>query len=349
MNLSFDSPAVLWLLVLVPAVVALRRLRRSELPLPQAGRLPSFTVSWRQMLFPIIRLLPVVAAVLIVVAAAGPKKGLTRRISTAEGITILLVVDQSGSMTRDDFGQSDRPITRLQAVKEVATRFIQGDEILPGRPQDQIGLVTFAGVPRLESPPTLDHQFVLARLEELEATGNFRDDGTAIGDALGLAVAHLVETKSGLADSPSVRSDDTAGPEQVVILLTDGEQNAGVLSPAEAGELALRYDIRVYVIDVSDADTANPSGKMNPVARLAELTGGAQFVAGDPVALREVYRMIDDIETTEFRGRPYVDYRHAAIESFPSGPFLVPPLAAVALACLAIAFVFDAAVLRTLP
>lgn len=280
----------LLLLLLLPLGWWWRRRRRLRLPYPRLGRAGggsrlrgrlwwAWPVVWRS-----------VALGLLILALLGPERVWERVETEKEGIAIVLAVDISSSMLAEDF----RPDNRIAVAKREVTRFVQG------RDSDWIGLVAFAGEALTRVPGTLDHGLVTSSVEDLEA-GQLRD-GTAIGVALATAANRLRELE------PESR---------VVVLLTDGDNNSGGVSPEQAAAAAAALGIRVYTIGVG-RDGVAPV----PVARtafgyqyanvrvsvndellesIAERTGGLYFRATNPEALARIYERIDELETVPLR------------------------------------------------
>ncbi len=199
------------------------------------------------------------------------------------GIDIMLVVDVSRSMAAQDFSQG----SRLRVAKGVLEKFIKE------RKGDRMGLVAFAGAPLLISPLTLDREFLLESLRGLK-TGEI-EDGTAIGLALAEAVSNLSSSRTS----------------KVVVLLTDGMNNKGELSPLDAAKMAAQANIKIYTVGVGKEGVASIPIEMGTGAglirksvsvdeatlrKMAELTGGRFFRATDPHSLREIFREIDSLE-----------------------------------------------------
>jgi Ca-activated chloride channel family protein len=222
-----------------------------------------------------------------------------------------MVVDVSGSMQALDLSTPDQERNRLQAVIDVFSDFVSGREGLPGRPNDAIGLVSFAGYADTRSPLTLDHDNLVAIARSLEIVTDREEDGTALGDGLGLAVERLRESKA--------RS-------RIAILLTDGVSNAGKDAPIDAAKLAKKFGIKVYTVGagtnglapVRIEDPASGRSFLRQVMveideetmrAIADETGGAYFRATDSNALREVYRQIDQLERSQLQGEKWRSYR----------------------------------------
>ncbi len=262
--------------------------------------------------------------VLVVVALARPQQGREEFRVRAEGIAIQMCIDRSGSMQAMDFQLDGEPVDRLQAVKQVFRDFVTGRGELPGRPDDLIGLVAFGGFADGKCPLTLDHGALLEVLESVEIPKPVYDSHdrvvnarlleeemkTAIGDAVALAVDRLKDAKA---------------KSKVIILLSDGEQTAGVVDPPEAAETAKAFGIKIYTIGIGSTGWApfpdqdafgRTVFRRQPVrldeetlTMLAETTGGRYFNARNTDALKNVYAEIDELEKTLSEGRLYTEYR----------------------------------------
>lgn len=333
-----DSPAgyALLLLLAVPVIGLWRLLKRrhESLPLNISDRAAALSWTWRRMTLwaaPALRLLAIST---LIIAGARPFDWTDSGLVDSEGIAIELVIDRSGSMREDDFLLAGRRVSRLEAVVDAAGRFVVGNPQLGSRHQDLIGLVTFARQAETACPLTLDHEQVVARLEQLEAAVDYRQDGTAIGEGLALAVAEL----QSLDRSIHLR-DPTAELTRIVVLLTDGQQNAGELTPSAAGRLAEHYGIRTYVIGIqpqspADDSPASASSRVDGLQAIAEATGGKYFSVSDTRSLQKIYASIDSLERTTLTERRLATRRQWAIEWFRLGPFGLPPIAMIALVAL---------------
>jgi Ca-activated chloride channel family protein len=236
-----------------------------------------------------------------VVALARPRTGLEESLVRAEVRDIVLLVDVSTSMRAEDLSSAGRRLDRLAAAKEVIERFIKG------RRDDRIALVAFSALPYTVSPLTLDHGWLVKQLSRLE-TGMI-EDGTAIGDGIASAVNRLRESRAA---------------SKVVVLLTDGFSNRGVLTPESAARAARALGIRVYTVGAGGsgpvrAPIRDAAGEVRYVlqesgideaglAAIADTTGGRYFRAADFAALEEVYARIDEMEKTRIDVRDYTRY-----------------------------------------
>jgi Ca-activated chloride channel family protein len=290
---TLASPAWLLLLLLLPVGwLWSRRRRRRALVLPALATAGDLPRTWRERLRAAPEILRALAFVLGVVALARPQQLEAGRPVTTSGVDIVLALDASGSMKAEDF----QPRNRLEVAKQAAIEFV-GD-----RPSDRIGLVSFAGQAVTQAPLTLDHDAVEGAIERVQIGA--LAEGTAIGTALATSVNRL-------------RPSDARS--RVVILLTDGVNNAGQIDPLTAAETARALGVRVYTIGVGTTGEA-PYLLEDPrfgrryvrvVVRIDEdvlrdisgRTGGRYYRATDPQALAAVYREIDRLERSPLSGR----------------------------------------------
>lgn len=318
--MRLHDPWALVLLILIPLLFVWRwragygaAVRYPSLSLlrglPTGGR-----QRWRWVV-PVVRGL---VLVLLSLALARPQLGKAESRYVGAGIDIVLSVDISGSMRSEDFRLDGRRVSRLDVVKSVVRDFVTE------RPGDRIGLVLFSARPYTQCPLTLDHGWLLRNLER--ARIGMIEDGTAIGSALTTAVGRL---------------EQTAAKSAVVILLTDGQNNAGKISPLTAAEAARALGIKVYTIGAGTKGMApyparDAFGNLvyRPVqvdideqtlSQIAATTGGRYFRATDTQSLRDIYQTIDQLERTTFEAPRYLDYD----ELYPW--LLVPALALLGL------------------
>jgi Ca-activated chloride channel homolog len=234
-------------------------------------------------------LLPIIVAALMIVGLARPQRAHSRTEVTANGIDIVLGLDVSGSMQALDFSVDHYRVNRIAVVKSVVSKFIDA------RPDDRIALIAFAGSPYLVSPLTLDHDWLLQNLQRINV--GIGDDGTAIGSAIAAAVNHL-------------RS--RTGRSKVVILLTDGVNNTGKISPLAAAEAARALGVKVYTIGVGVRGKApipvrDEAGRTHLIMAsvdvdektlqaVASETGGLFYRATDTDSLERIYEQINRYE-----------------------------------------------------
>ncbi len=289
--MTFAYPLVLWLLASLPLLTAWswwRARKQGGLGFPNLSqmRLPRSWRVWMAHSLPILRLL---AMALLIVALARPQHHDTVEIETTEGIDIMLALDASTSMRATDF-----PPNRFEAARDVAQEFVQS------RDHDRIGLVVFAGEAFTQAPLTTDGDFLHDVIEQL-SIGQF-EPGTAIGSALATALNRLEESEA---------------PSQVVILLTDGQNNRGEIDPLTAAEMARVLGVRVYTIGVGsfgdspfepESNGGTDEVDEDVLTTMAEATGGRYFRASNTRALRTIYDDIGELEQAEIE-----TYRHTDV------------------------------------
>ena len=325
-----EYPKLLWLMI-VPALLVLLYLW-----LELSGRRPHMRVStsvpWMisgPSLMNIVRHVPFVlrtaALVLIVVAIARPRSSQEMERVDTEGIDIILAMDVSTSMLARDFTPD-----RINASKDIAIEFISQ------RPSDRMGIVVFAGESFTQCPLTTDRATLINLMKEVQT--DLIEDGTAIGNGLATAVA---------------RMKDSDAKSRVVILLTDGVNNRGEISPQMAAEIAKTYGVRVYTIGVG-ANGVAPYPVMTPwgvevqnvkveidealLSEIAEATGGRYFRATDNTKLAEIYSEINKMEKAR-----------TTVDSFPVYKELFGLYALLALLALLMELLFNWFVIRRLP
>ena len=254
------------------------------------------------------------AFLLIVGALARPQLGNKSTEVLSEGVDIILTIDTSGTMEALDFVSEGKRATRLAAVKGVVKDFVKGRE------NDRIGMIVFGTNAFLQCPPTLDHGVLLSFLDKAEV--GMAGEYTAIGSAIALSCSRL---------------KDLPGKEKVVILLTDGINNRGNISPETAAKIAKTLGIKVYTIGVGSRGKAPflvstilgdqlqyeyvPLDE-ETLQKVAKETGASYFRATDTQALAEIYKQIDKMEKTEVKVKEYTEY-------FELYPWLVFPALAL--------------------
>ena len=326
----FEYPRLLWLMV-VPALLVLRYIwvelsgRRphmrvsTSIPWMAGGR--SFMAYVRHVPF----LLRTFALAMVIVAVARPRSSQEMERVDTEGIDIILAMDVSTSMLARDFTPD-----RINASKDIAIEFISQ------RPTDRMGIVVFAGESFTQCPLTTDRATLINMMKEVQT--DLIEDGTAIGNGLATAVA---------------RMKDSDAKSRVVILLTDGVNNRGEISPQMAAEIAKTYGVRVYTIGVGANGTA-PYPVMTPwgvevqnvkveidealLSDIAEATGGRYFRATDNTKLAEIYSEINKMEKAR-----------TTVDSFPVYKELFGTYALLALLALLLELLFNWFVIRRLP
>lgn len=317
-----------WLLALLvlPLVLWLRGRR----PVPVL--LVPFAAAWhRPSLTSLSRWPTVLAAVglaLLTLALARPQRVEDKREVRTQGYDLVLAIDLSGSMLAEDYERSGEPVNRLQAIKPVIQAFIND------RTSDRIGIVVFAGRAYTLAPLTFDHDWLSRQIERLKI--GLIEDGTAIGDGLGVALTRLEQAKR-----------ESGGKRQgaFVILLTDGANNRGALTPPQAADLAAARGIPVYTIGagrdgivpypvIDDQGRRIGTRRMvsdldeSALREIAARTHGHYFRADDSRTIKSAFAAIDQAQKIEFQAKSYL----VTTELFPW--FAVPGLAALLVAAL---------------
>ena len=352
----FHSPWYFLLLLLIPVIVwrywAARKV--ATVPFSSIGFARKIRPTWRQRLRWLPPALTIAAIALMVLGLARPREGRNQTIAESEGIAIEMVVDRSGSMQAMDFQIDGQHVDRLTAIKDVAGKFVTGDDKLEGRFSDLVGLITFAGYADAITPPTLDHPYLVSQLNQLQIVTNREEDGTAIGDAISLAVEKLSALDE--RQKEEVKS-------KIMILLTDGENNAGDFDPIQAAELAETLGIKIYTIGVGTKGRAPVpvvdgfTGRKvlqwmdvnideDTLKKVAELTHGKYFRATDTESLAAIYNEIDQLEKTKVESRHYVDYEEWAIQPFQTKYASLPPILLLAFICLVARFLLNQTIFK---
>lgn len=295
-GITFESPAFLYLLIILPAIIAYYIWRQhkavASFSVPGLQQFGQSGTSFRLILRHILFGFRTAAVGLVIIILARPQATSSYQDVSTEGIDIVLTLDISGSMLARDF----RP-DRLEASKNVATEFITG------RPYDRIGLVVFSGESFTQCPLTTDHAVLINLMREMKS--GMIEDGTAIGEGLATAVNRI---------------KDSDGKSKVIILLTDGVNNRGIIAPVTAAGIAKTYGIRVYTIGVGTQGVApypvqTPFGiqyQDMPVEideailkQISQMTDGKYFRATDNEKLIQVYGEIDKLEKSKIDVRQY--------------------------------------------
>lgn len=310
-GITFANPWLLLLLLLIPALAFLLG-HRGGVPavvFSSTAPLRSLGKSAESKAGDFLAGLTFVALALFIVALARPQKGKSLSHVEASGIDIMIAIDVSGSMITEDYYIDGKRTSRIDTIKDVTKKFIEG------RPNDRIGIVAFGSVPYLVSPLTLDHDWLLQNLERVKI--GMVADSTAIGSAIAACCRRL---------------DDTKSKSKVIILLTDGDNNAGKVSPETAAEAAKALGIKLFTIGAGTDGMAwvpnvdprtmekvpdmfgryyhqeevhfNPEG-LQKVARIA---GGKYFRAESTESLEGIYADIDKMEKSKAELKMYKQY-----------------------------------------
>lgn len=316
----FATPYFFLLFLIIPIAIFYRNRRQMHpsMGLSDLSLFRSFQPSPFLVMGWILPVLKYAALCLLIIAIARPQSGTRKENILTEGINIILAVDLSGSMAALDFRRSGKIVNRLEAVKGVVQEFIAKRE------GDRIGLVVFGDNAYTQLPLTRDYNTIASILERLEigAAGK----STAIGDAIGISLKRLEDIKS---------------KSNIIILLTDGQSNAGELSPETATEIAVQKKVKIYTVGVGTRGDA-PFLIKDPLfgeryvyqrvdmdedtlKHIADKTGGLYFRAEDTEGLQNIYDTIDRLEKTEIKVEVFAEYN----ELYPY--FLIPGFAILCL------------------
>ncbi|MFI3291080.1 MAG: VWA domain-containing protein [Opitutales bacterium] len=315
MNFDFQNPALLFLLLILPILAILRSStgRTASVIFSNIAIAKLASMNTRSSSRSILFFLRLLCLALLIVGLARPRLGSGYVQREESGIDIVLSIDVSGSMRALDFTKDNRyPITRLDAVKSVVTDFIKK------RPNDRIGVVIFGVNAFLMSPITLDHDWLLQNLERVEL-GVIDGGATAIGSS----IVRSAEMLNSLTDSKS----------KVLILLTDGDNNAGSVSPIAAAEAAGALDIKIHTISAGKdgivplaaldrngrlsrdkygrpivADRGQSSADDKALKEISQITKGKFFRAENLKQLNDIYSEIDKLEKTKVQLEHFTSY-----------------------------------------
>lgn len=297
--LRFQSPeAFLFLLALPLIYFVMKHRKRSVI---RFSSLTEIKNSWKPVVFSgkvFLYFLRILALVFMIVTLARPQTVESEREFETKGIDIVIALDISGSMLAEDF----RPVNRIAVAKGEAKKFIKE------RQNDRIGLVVFANKGYTQCPLTLDYGILSGLIDQVEV--GLIKDGTAIGLGIGTAINRL---------------RDSDAKSKVIILLTDGENNAGNVDPVTAAELAKSFGIKIYTICIGKGGLV-PFPVEDPIfgkryvqaevkidektlKRIADISNGLFFSAGDSEGLRRAFKEIDKLEKTEIKIKEYSSYR----------------------------------------
>jgi Ca-activated chloride channel family protein len=302
--MTFAHPYFLLLLLLLPVLAWLRGKR---------GKPPAFVYSSVQLVRAILNVtrtrsggflsaLRWLTLALFIIALSQPRLTKSETKVTASGVDIVVAIDLSGSMASEDFEVGSTRLNRLAMAKEVLKKFIDK------RPSDRIGLVAFATQAFIAAPLTLDHDFLLKNLERLEL-GTIEGNSTAIGSGLSTAINRLRELKS---------------KSKIVILMTDGQNNAGKVAPLTVAEAAQALGMKVYTIGVGMRGNApmpyrDPFGQKRyqmvavdidetTLQKISQMTGGKYYRADNAQRFQAIYAEIDHLEKTEADIKKYAHH-----------------------------------------
>jgi len=317
--MSFSLP---WALLLLPfALLFLRKRRPDAIAVSSLagwqGAAQSRRVKWLKAL----RIFRALAFVLLIIALSGPRTERPVSEEIRHGIAIELLSDISSSMDRNITGNSAQKINRLEAAKKVVINFIGK------RPDDLIGLITFARYADTLSPLTFGHSALLQLVQDIKIQDRPNEDGTAYGDALMLACAHLDRMNDWRTDKErdSVKAPAASMQSKTIILLTDGENNCGLHLPQEAAGLAKKWGIRLYAISLGDSGEtrAELTDAEQLLKMISEGTGGAFWKIYNTDELAGAYETIDQLEKSEIKNTTLVYTEYQNIFAFFALPALL--------------------------
>jgi len=330
--MTFANPWAFLLLLILPVIIY-RYFSGSPFGMRSGNVLFSTTLhasragtSLRKKLIHLPFFLRLIALVLLIFAMARPLEGIEKIYDINKGVAIEVVIDRSSSMQAEmDF--AGEPMNRLEVAKRVFLEFVEGNrDNLEGRPNDLIGLITFARYADTACPLTLAHDALSSFVEPIKLVNRKPEDGTAIGDALALAAARLQKAEETMRQQTLTAEEQGPSYEiksKIIILLTDGEQTAGRRTPQEAAELAQKWGIKIYAIGIGDKESLlslptlfgtrvlqrSRGVDKQTLSQLAETTSGLFRMAEDGDALRSIYKEIDQLEKSEIESIRYVDYK----------------------------------------
>ena len=299
-NITFANPHFFWLLLVLPLIVAWyvywNKKSKPNVTLSSTIAFKKIS-SWKDYLYHSLFALRLLAVALIIIALARPQThSENAQTKITDGIDIVMAIDVSSSMLSQDLKPN-----RFEALKKVASQFVKD------RPNDRIGLVVYAGESYTKTPVTTDKGIILSSLAEL--TYGQVEDGTAIGMGLATAVNRLKESKA---------------KSRVIILLTDGVNNTGVIDPLIAAELAAEYGIKVYTVGIGTNGMALSPYALNPdgsimyrmlqveideylMKKIAQITHGRYFRATNNQKLQQIYDEINKLETSKIEEFKYTE------------------------------------------
>lgn len=299
-DVSFLNPEFFWLLLLLPLVVVWHFWKlKDQTATVKISSIIGFKSTWKTKLKPFLFVLRLLALSSLIVAMARPRKvDISSQTKSTKGIDIVMAIDVSGSMLAKDLKPN-----RMEALKKVAANFVEG------RPNDRIGIVVYAAEAYTKTPVTSDKALVLEAINGIKYD-NVLQDGTGIGMGLTTAINRLKDSKA---------------KSKVIILLTDGVNNAGFIEPETASQIAKEYGIKVYTIGIGTNGMAMfpyayaPNGgflfqmmkveiDQELMKTIARNTGGKYFRASSNSKLQEIYNEINKLETSEIKELKFYDY-----------------------------------------
>ena len=297
----FEDPWLLLILLSLPILILRERTIASVINYSSLASLRAVSQHHSKIKAMVPIILRFLAITLFIIAFARPQEGHKRTEILSQGVDIVLAIDTSGSMQALDFKKNETQVTRLSVVKDVVAEFVKNREM------DRIGMVVFGANAFTQCPLTLDQNILLSFLDKLKI--GMAGDATAIGSAIGISARRLKDLKS---------------KSKVIILLTDGRNNSGAISPLQAAEIAKSLDIKVYTIGVGKRGKApflvdsifgkrliyqNVDIDEEVLNKISKMTDAKYFRATDLKSLKDIYKQIDLLEKSEVKSIDHSEHK----------------------------------------
>ena len=297
----FEDPWLLLILLSLPILILRERTIASVINYSSLASLKAVSQHHSKIKAMVPIVLRFIAITLFIIAFARPQEGHKRTEILSQGVDIVLAIDTSGSMQALDFKKNETQVTRLSVVKDVVAEFVKNRET------DRIGMVVFGANAFTQCPLTLDQNILLSFLDKLKI--GMAGDATAIGSAIGISARRLKDLKS---------------KSKVIILLTDGRNNSGAISPLQAAEIAKSLGIKVYTIGVGKRGKApflvdsifgkrliyqNVDIDEEVLNKISKMTDAKYFRATDLKSLKDIYKQIDLLEKSEVKSIDHSEHK----------------------------------------
>jgi len=297
----FEDPWLLLILLSLPILILRERTIASVINYSSLASLKAVSQHHSKIKAMVPIILRFIAITLFIIAFARPQEGHKRTEILSQGVDIVLAIDTSGSMQALDFKKNETQVTRLSVVKDVVAEFVKNRET------DRIGMVVFGANAFTQCPLTLDQNILLSFLDKLKI--GMAGDATAIGSAIGISARRLKDLKS---------------KSKVIILLTDGRNNSGAISPLQAAEIAKSLGIKVYTIGVGKRGKApflvdsifgkrliyqNVDIDEEVLNKISKMTDAKYFRATDLKSLKDIYKQIDLLEKSEVKSIDHSEHK----------------------------------------
>ena len=297
----FEDPWLLLILLSLPILILRERTIASVINYSSLASLKAVSQHHSKIKAMVPIVLRFIAITLFIIAFARPQEGHKRTEILSQGVDIVLAIDTSGSMQALDFKKNETQVTRLSVVKDVVAEFVKNREM------DRIGMVVFGANAFTQCPLTLDQNILLSFLDKLKI--GMAGDATAIGSAIGISARRLKDLKS---------------KSKVIILLTDGRNNSGAISPLQAAEIAKSLGIKVYTVGVGKRGKApflvdsifgkrliyqNVDIDEEVLNKISKMTDAKYFRATDLKSLKDIYKQIDLLEKSEVKSIDHSEHK----------------------------------------